>query len=346
MFRHFSSKDRRRHAFTLVELLVVIAIIGLLIAILLPGIQTARESARRSACMNNIRQKALGICNYIDARKTYMPISFQAPGTGANDKFSYLVLLGPFMEMDLPWDLTKAVSHSANRGALIQNKTYANLLCPSNPWARGLGPRTTSGDQGNWTFYSGHRAIGNYYPLCLGTGEDGNKRGDCSSMPNSHACAFATQGVSCSWPVSACTGTAFSGYAIANCNPGIFGCEGCDQFPNAVRGPCKDGEIPDGTSKVFLFGERNAEEFDQGDAFMEKVSLARCMYRLNSLIRVLPRGSDTFNRGYSSYHPDGAGFAFADGHVDFIRNDIDFTTYCYLANRYDNEKTGKVVPAY
>jgi len=65
----------RPRGFTLVELLVVIAIIGTLVGLLLPAVQAARESARRSSCMNNLKQFGLGFQNYESVRKAIPPSS-------------------------------------------------------------------------------------------------------------------------------------------------------------------------------------------------------------------------------------------------------------------------------
>src|SRR5688500_12417046 len=94
-----------RRGFTLVELLVVIAIIGILVALLLPAIQAAREAARRMQCGNNIHQLGLGLQNYHDIHETF-PSCWGGNQTYADNctGFSWMALVLPYVEQQPLYD--------------------------------------------------------------------------------------------------------------------------------------------------------------------------------------------------------------------------------------------------
>ena len=101
---------RSKRGFTLVELLVVIAIIGILIALLLPAVQAAREAARRSQCSNNLKQIGIGMHNFHDTYKAF-PVG-QADDD--NDSFGWGVYILPFIEQKPLWDAINA--HTGTNG--------------------------------------------------------------------------------------------------------------------------------------------------------------------------------------------------------------------------------------
>lgn len=151
---------RRLHAFTLVELLVVIAIIGILVALLLPAIQAAREAARRSQCNNNLKQLGLALHNYHD---TFKALPYRIGGgarsnaTGApvapfEGRVSGFVPLLPFMEQTA---MAEEIGYDPPyvwwTGFAPWVTQIGNILCPSDPPTKEI----ASFGQNNYAFSAG-----------------------------------------------------------------------------------------------------------------------------------------------------------------------------------------------
>ena len=135
----------RRSAFTLVELLVVIAIIGILIALLLPAVQAAREAARRSQCTNNLKQLGIGLHNYHDANNS---LPFGVGGTNLNQasppehnwgRASGFIPLLPYVEQQGLYDLIRGGANGhppygpyAWQGWVVWDVTLPAYNCPSD----------------------------------------------------------------------------------------------------------------------------------------------------------------------------------------------------------------------
>jgi len=128
----------RRRAFTLVELLVVIAIIGILIALLLPAIQAARETARRLQCENNLKQIGLALHNYHDIRKKFPPGYQSLVGRGGPDDdkgpgWGWAALILPHLEQSTIYDqinFDRSITDPANAAARMTS--LPDFLCPSD----------------------------------------------------------------------------------------------------------------------------------------------------------------------------------------------------------------------
>ena len=121
-----NARNKFRLGFTLVELLVVIAIIGILVAMLLPAVQSVREAARRTACMNNVRQIGVGILNHETAHESF-PASHNTLHTWAAVMMPFIEQqnLADLIDYDLIW------SHADNQPAI--STVVDTFICPSNP---------------------------------------------------------------------------------------------------------------------------------------------------------------------------------------------------------------------
>jgi prepilin-type N-terminal cleavage/methylation domain-containing protein len=163
-----------RLGFTLVELLVVIAIIGILVALLLPAVQAAREAGRKAQCKNNLRQYGIAIHNYHDVHKS-LPM-------GLNDKYwTFQSLVLPFMEQNNVYRLIDYTFSPTcfeyckgpavnNPSADPGNRVLPVDSCPSDPVAGGIWNNTPG--YSDYTL-SGYHGLTNYFG-CMGTSPTNN----------------------------------------------------------------------------------------------------------------------------------------------------------------------------
>ncbi|HEX5447472.1 MAG TPA: DUF1559 domain-containing protein, partial [Pirellulales bacterium] len=190
--------------FTLVELLVVIAIIGILIALLLPAVQAAREAARRSQCNNNLKQIGLGLQNYADVNKAFPPDAlwgmFTGISTGGNASatlpqrpyhYPWTVAILPFMEQKplydainkryMIWQQTQQYPMPSNNGtAIIPPSYYGYVQSQQVPPYRCPSDGTFSGPNDlpfytMWTNYAGSQGVG-FYPCTVSQGNPGETK--------------------------------------------------------------------------------------------------------------------------------------------------------------------------
>ena len=124
--------QKNKKGFTLVELLVVIAIIGVLVGLLLPAVQSAREAARRTSCVNNMKQLGLAVHNYHDTNNRF------PAGRGSCCWGTWQVLVMPFMEeknaADLyqNWGDSSGLRYSQGTNLDVTTQRYPTLTCPSD----------------------------------------------------------------------------------------------------------------------------------------------------------------------------------------------------------------------
>ncbi|HEV3203306.1 MAG TPA: DUF1559 domain-containing protein [Gemmataceae bacterium] len=310
-----SSPSRLKAGFTLIELLVVIAIIGVLISLLLPGVQKVREAANRAACGNNLKQIGLGIHNYHDVYQALPPSRLDKDGGVA-----WTVLLLPFIEEDnfyKQWDLHRWYYDQPGGDSLRQTQVKL-FYCPSR---RSPPMNSIAGDQPDFPFESRRHyagALGDY-ACCAGT----DLESDFFGSGGNGALILARQ------PPQWSFGT----------NP-----------RRLVRwsSQTRFESITDGLSSTFFVGEKHVERGRFGTNDPGNIhSTAGDSSTYNGdhpwvISRVAGPGhplahspTDTFLSQFGSYHPGICQFLMGDGRVQGILVTVALDVLARLAQRND-----------
>ncbi|TWU22747.1 DUF1559 domain-containing protein [Bythopirellula polymerisocia] len=298
--------------FSLVELLVVISIIAVLVGLLLPAIQAAREAARREGCLNNLKQIGLAIHSYESSHRKFppgrvgcddtgdqMPIAACPPGlpTERRTAASGFVVLLPQLEMQALYDRL-----SIEVGGL---------------WNRNVDDLSWYADKSK----------------CLAIKE----------QPPFHHCPSDTSAELSDVyaPVLAATGS----YAF------VQGTLGPGKPPEQVKyendGPflyvtCrKPSQVTDGLSQTMFVGEVTlADTWESSNTWTYALSHADCLRTTSNRLNTIPGAGYAYDRqngAFGSQHPEGAVFTFGDAHVEFLSDAIDRDLYRSLSTIASSE---------
>ena len=319
--------DRRQRGFTFIEVLIVVAIMALVLVIMMPAIQSAREEARKVQCKDRLKQIGLALENYHGIHSVFPYASscaFPAEKRFTNVKHAWTEFLLPFLDETPLYqhiNFSESVDAGNNREVLegILLPAYA---CPSNPFTGTF--KTTEGVYfrdwavDHWGPGAGPMQ-GLAYPLCAGSILPDFVPPDCTAGPNSFCVTEpAANGGPSRW---------WHPHAVKN--PGMY-----NRGVTSIR--MKD--VLDGSSQTIAAGERNAEGCSLGGVFSWNAPVFFTGQKINSATRTRNSVDYPQNCGSSSHHAGGAHFLFVDGNVRFLSNQIDFRTYCYLGDKDDGHK--------
>jgi len=302
--------NENHRGFTLVELLVVIAIIGILIALLLPAIQSAREAARQLTCRNNLKQLGLALHGYHDANGKFPPSAVRHGGAHEN----WVIKILPFMEEQPLYDqfeLNLDISHPDNKTA--RSTPLSVMTCPSDSYNgepfNGAGHGPTASFNNNWARgnYAANGALGH-----RGGADSPGWRSNTRRGVMGVKCSVSIKGIRDGTSHTILLGEIRAGicpqdergtWAMSNCASSLWahgGVEGDAYGPN-----CRMESSDD------CLGCSRAQAAAGGAAALAQMGMG-----------CFPEDLGSSQQGARSMHAGGVNTCFADGSVHFIGNEV------------------------
>src|SRR5262245_54473999 len=368
-FRSKTEKMRivRKSGFTLVELLVVIAIIGVLIALLLPAIQAARESARRQQCSNNLKQLALAAINYHETAGHFPTggwgfwwVGDPNRGFGKDQPGGWVFNLMPFTEESARYD----AASDGDRENITTKQLNAIREVVVHPLPLTDCPSRRSGqvfpkpDQGLFIAYNSakHPANGNSAgrtDYAINAGDQGGDNGlvDCWNMPfpgggpsiktNYNSAATFV------WPTSELGRTIpTDGSAPMQRYTGV----------SFQRSEVGIKHITDGTSRTYLIGERflDIKNYETGNDGGDNETWCTGFNNDNFRMAFDPPAQDRispivyeccYSNRFGSVHSAGFYMSWCDGHVELVGYDVDLQVHRANGNRMDGGQPNTTPPS-